>query len=116
MDIKQEDLIRLWRWCGLVEQETGSWYENKIGGKYISATMPTLTLDHLYKFAIPKLQDKGYDIDLGAHRKGGFIANIIHFKLLTNIMLDKKYESEYSDSPTEALYNAIMKVIDNGVK
>jgi hypothetical protein len=73
-------------------------------------------LNLLYKFAIPKLQDKGYDIDLGAHRKGGFIANIIHFKLLTNIMLDKKYESEYSDSPTEALYNAIMKVIDNEVK
>ena len=53
MDIKQEDLKRLWEWCGLVEQETGSWYENKVGGKYISATMLTLTLDHLNKGNYP---------------------------------------------------------------
>ena len=109
MDIKQEDLIKFWTWCGLVEQETGSWYENKIGGKYISATMPTLTLDHLYKFAIPKLQKEGKYIYLIAVDNKGFVCNI-------EGLLGARMAQTESDSPTEALYNAIMKVIDNEVK
>ena len=112
MDIKQEDLIRFWTWCGLVEQETGSWYENKIGGKYISATMPTLTLDHLYKFAIHKLQDKGFIIELVAHTKNA------KSKFHARVHRHDPFKTSFfkSDSPTEALYNAIMKVIDNEVK
>ena len=108
MDIKQEDLIRFWTWCGLVEQETGSWYENKIGGKYISVTMPTLTLDHIYKFAIPKLQDNDYLITLNSWANRTWRATIKH----------PYRKGFYNDAhtPTEALYNAIMKVIDNEVK
>ena len=103
MNIKQEDLIRFWNWCGLVEQETGSWYENKVGGKYISVTMPTLTLDHINKFAIPKLNSKNMAVTL------------IIFdgcRCLIHVLENGYIYSWDSSTPTEALYNAIMKVID----
>ena len=106
MDIKQKDLKILWKWCGLVEQETGSWYEDKIGG-YYSVKMPTLTLDHLYKFAIPKLQDKGFIIELVAHTKNA------KSKFHARVHRHDPFKTSFfkSDSPTEALYNAIIKVI-----
>jgi hypothetical protein len=110
MDIKQKDLKILWKWCGLVEQETGSWYEDKIGG-YYSVKMPTLTLDHLYKFAIPKLQKEGYAVDLTAFEHSGFRATIINM-----IVFKANHLEASADTPTEALYNAILKVIDNEVK
>jgi hypothetical protein len=120
MDIKQEDLIKFWTWCGLVEQETGSWYENKIGGKYISATMPTLTLDHLYKFAVPKLQEKNYELQLLAYTTKGF-----YISIELTIVGAKWYQDSWKSiaefdtdalDPSVDLFTAIMKVIDNEVK
>ena len=94
MDIKQEDLIRFWTWVGL-------------NFKYSRA--PELELDLIYRYAIPKLQKEGYATELTAHEHKGFKVRIAH------IIRPNFYQTE-SDSPTEALYNAIMKVIDNEVK
>ena len=104
MDIKQEDLIRFWTWCGLIEQQTGSWYEDKVGGKFISATMPTLTFDHLYKFAIPELNRRNMAVILIIF--DGCRAKIEVLEYKRTYCIDAK-------TPTEALYNAILRVINN---
>ena len=73
--------------------------------------LPELTLDNIYEYAIPKLQDKGYSITLVAYERNEFGCGIfdeIHDVSITEI--------DRADSPTEALYNAILKVIDNKVK
>ena len=106
MGLKQEDLRKLWKWCGLIEQSTGTWYEDKIGGKFISTQTPSLTLTNIYEYAIPKLQKEGKYIYLIAVDNKGFVCNI-------EGLLGARIAQAESDSPTEALYNAIMKVIDN---
>ena len=72
-------------------------------------SIPDLNL--IYQFAIPKLQKEGYWIQFLAFENNGFRTTISgstksgFFPIIVE-----------SDSPTEALYNAIMKVIDNEVK
>lgn len=48
-----------WEKCGLVEQQTGSWYEGKVGGEFVCGEMPPSTgikaLGFLFKYAVPKL-------------------------------------------------------------
>ena len=95
MDIKQEDLIRFWNWVGL-------------NFKYSRA--PELELDLIYRYAIPKLQKEGILIELSPVRYKGFTVKTISANGYSSLSL------EIYDSPTEALYNAIMKVIDNEVK
>jgi len=49
-----------WGKCGLVEQQTGSWYEDKVGGEFVCAEMPPSTgikaLGFLFKYAVPKVE------------------------------------------------------------
>lgn len=119
MDIKQEDLIRFWTWCGFKEnpdksklwnydgkfKETNHWWIAPTGKNYVDLPQPTL--DNLYQYSIPKLQDKGYFVALIAYEHKGFKVNISH---ITN---ENAQFSIESDSPTEALCNAIMKVVNN---
>lgn len=119
MNIKQEDLIRIWTWCGFTQYPTGRknfHYEQTVKvmdwiapkGHYGNmGYLPRLELTEIYEYAIPKLQDKGYFIALIAYEHKGFKVNVSH---ITNN--DAQFSVE-SDNPTEALYSAIMKVIDS---
>jgi hypothetical protein len=112
MDIKQEDLIRFWTWVGY-SYRYSSWHEPNdfrlAGGKL---SLPEITLDSLYKYAIPKLQNMGLAITLIAFEESGFNARIITVVPRTL----QELANERAETPTEALYQAIMKVIDNEVK
>ena len=92
MDIKQKDLIKFWTWCGFLQQ----------------ALPQALDLNNIYRYAIPKLQDKDYLITLNSWANKTWRATIKH----------PYRKGFYNDAktPTEALYQAILKVIDNEVK
>ena len=131
-DIKEEELKKFWTWVfgkdgvefahhmsgGLVVYRRR--YFNYADNEWeIEAMIPsTPDLNLLYHYAVPKLQDKGYHVVLGAHKKGGFkaiIATVISTNL-TNATVDKALESAFCDYPEEALYNVTMKVINNEAK
>ena len=121
MEIKQEDLIRFWTWCGWTQYPVGRdhfhYEQTKKVMDWIAPKghwgnigyLPRLELTEIYEYAIPKLQKEGKLVRLIAYECNGFMAEI------ENISGDL-IAFQKADSPTEALYNAIMKVIDNEVK
>jgi hypothetical protein len=132
MDIKQEDLVRFWTWCGweymgktnsatsgLVLALKPTWRfktgEHIFRGKTIPnydtfyGKCPDLNPTSIYKFAIPKLQKEGLAVTLIAYAGSRFNARII----VSSFRNLQELANESADSPTEALYNAILKVIKN---
>ena len=116
MDIKQEDLIKFWTYFGfqfrrpLPEYSMGipsekDWYSPF--DKHHTCQLPQITLASLYKYVIPKLQDKGYQSELIALTHGKFAVSLTDMYSGEQIIIESK-------QPTEALYKAIMAVIDKG--
>jgi hypothetical protein len=124
MDIKQEDSIKFWAWCGWTQYPTGRdhfhYEQTKKVMDWIAPRghfgnmgyLPRLELTEIYEYAIPKLQNMGLAITLIAFEESGFNVRIVTVvpRTLTELA------DERANTPTEALYNAIMKVIDNEVK
>jgi hypothetical protein len=116
MDIKQEDLVRFWAWCGFGKDSIGNITapkSTKYNPIYCGIDYPEINLDNLYRYAIPKLQDKGYSVTLTAFECSGFSANIFDSMALSRESFLKEPTESHADSPTEALFNTIMKVIEN---
>ena len=121
MDIKQEDLIRFWTWCGWTQYpEARSHWHYEQTKKVMDWTapkghygnlgyLPRLELTEIYEYAIPKLQNMGLAITLIAFEESGFNVRIVTVvpRTLTELA------DERANTPTEALFNAIMKVIEN---
>jgi hypothetical protein len=124
MELKQEDLIRFWTWCGWTQypKARSNWHYEQTKkvmdwtapkGHYgNSGYLPRLELTEIYEYAIPKLQNMGLAITLIAFEESGFNARIITVVPRTL----QELANERAETPTEALYQAIMKVIDNEVK
>ena len=107
MDIKQEDLIKFWTWFGFRRRLSASenpHYWQHING-YAISELPEITLNNIYEYAIPKLQDKGYMVKLVALEHKGFYVEI------EDVIISEIVAEQESDNPTEALYKAIMEVI-----
>jgi hypothetical protein len=104
-DTKLKDLKRFWTWCGLAEQASGSWYTDD--GEYVYAETPPLELNYIYRYAIPTLLKDGYTVELIATEEC-FTANIFY--------VDGRLSNATSESPAEAIFNAILKIINNEVK
>jgi len=108
MDIKEQDPIKFWTWCGFEKDKL-----RKIDGSYHYLKEPLLwlalplCLDTIFQYAIPKLQEKGYNLHLDS-RSSKFFAVIFNSS-------EKRMGLGISDNPTEALYNAIMKVVNKDV-
>ena len=123
-DIKQEDLIKFWAWCGWTQYPTGRdhfhYEQTKKVMDWIAPRghfgnmgyLPRLELTEIYEYAIPKLQKEGLAVTLIAYAGSRFNARII----VSSFRNLQELANESADSPTEALYNAILKVIDNKVK
>ena len=118
MDIKQEDLIRFWNWVGcerkphpLAFDDDGKMWLYPDG--FYMPNLPVLDLNNIYRYAIPKLQKMGYHTELTSYNDGITQARIF---TIINVEKTNNVACVESKSPTEALYNAIMKVIDNEVK
>jgi hypothetical protein len=109
-DKLDKDLIKFWQWCGFEKEKLhkldGNFiYQKELGEAWLG--LP-LCLDTIYKYAIPKLQNNGYTIELFAYEQDGFKVVIEHI-----IKETRKQIKVQNFSPTNALYNAITKVIDN---
>jgi len=76
-----------WEWCGLVQIQhadryssgTRNWVEYQLNG--VRVDEPKFDLNDLFKYAVPKLQDKGYQIDIVCFEHKHFdvaIFNVIH--------------------------------------
>jgi hypothetical protein len=125
MEVKQEDLIRFWTWCGFSHNtktyhyfkgaRIPNWIEpsGEITNRlipYLKGDLPILSLNTIYDHAIPKLQDEGYSVELLAYECyefGAFLIDVIH---------DITYPEVRSENPAEALYKAILQVIDKETK
>jgi len=100
-DIKQEDVVKFWTWCGLRQQETGTWYTDD--GEYVYIETPPLELNYIYRYAIPTLLKDGYTVELIA-TKECFTTNIFY--------VDGKLSNASSEYPSYAIFSAILKVIN----
>ena len=108
MDIKRSDKLKLWLFCGFELnrlQYTDGDYQYNLDA-HLWKALP-ICLDTLYQFAIPKLQKEGILIELSPVRYKGFTAKTINANGYSSP------ELKIYDTSTEALYNAIMKVIEN---
>jgi hypothetical protein len=95
MDIKQGDLIRFYQWVN------GGLYRNDD-----KVSQPTLQF--FYDHAIPKLQEKGYTVILEAYEHTGFSV------VIRQVTRESAHSFiSDSDDPVEALYKAIMEVINH---
>jgi hypothetical protein len=122
MDIKQEDLIRFWTYFGFTvtdgfkfaqtllhrtKEQDQIWHypngEQTVYGIGVGHLLP-ITLETLYQYAIPKLQKEGYIVELTAYEHRGFNARIRNVFDFNELGIE-------SDTPTEALFDAIMKII-----
>jgi hypothetical protein len=113
MDInnfKKTDKLKLWKFCGFEPnrlQYLDGDYQYNIDA-HLWRALP-IDLDTLYEFAIPKLQKEGYSVKLIAcDSRKEFTAELMTGGFRMSFIS--------ADTPAEALFNAIVKVIDNEVK
>ena len=121
--MNKQELIKFWTWCGFTQYPIGrknfhyeqtkkvmDWIAPK--GHYGNmGYLPRLELSEIYEYAIPKLQDKGYSIELLATN----IDNRNRFKCEIR-KFPEEYTTIFADNPIDALYTAILKVIDKETK
>ena len=112
----QEQLKKFWEWCGLDLKhrfevaDVGISICSKCGTtkpallKLCSA--PSLTLDNLFKYAVPKLQDMGYQIDIVCLEHKGFSVSPFNVITSSNNIIEEK-----NDKLVLALFWAIWEVI-----
>lgn len=110
--MKQKDIKRLWEWCGFVfgvetnyeiyedYKEHQIFYYPDSPITHNVYRLPEPTLDNLFQYAVPKFRHASlhYDKALG---------------YLVAIDDDRAGSSAGNEDPTEALAQAILKVIDN---
>jgi hypothetical protein len=112
--MNEQELIKFWTWCGFTYHSNNNCvphWEKPDSSLFSLKSNPKITLDNLYRYAIPKLQDKGYQIDIVCFEHKGFSVAILDVCKDTNILVEIR-----SDNLVEALFNAILKVIDKETK
>jgi Zn/Cd-binding protein ZinT len=107
MNITKEQIKKFWEYCGF-KMCNGYWYmptkDNEID--YYMPELEPISLDNIYEYAISKLQDKGYFIELTAYEHKGY-------KCLIKSIINTDSVAAYSDNnPVECLFNAIYEVIE----
>ena len=99
----EEQIKELWEWCGFGIDGVGIWHcpdgITELGG------MPKVTLDNLFKWAVPKVIDMEKFIKLETTAQGRYIV-----KIYPNVLVEAEAK-EYREDPALALFWAIYKVI-----
>ena len=113
-----EQIKEFWEWCGWeirIEEvrDASGWVCHPISSWFngVETALPDLDLNNLFKYVVPKLQDKGYITELTAYEQSGF--NVMVFGLFDEgIDGERKALVEIEDDdPALALFWAIYKVI-----
>ena len=114
----EEQSVKLWKWCGCTVRpsEDYQYYHslyNPDGDHIMSAIKiqpchyPTIDLNNLFKWAVPKLQNKGEVISLIAYECSGFACRIARVFTTTGA-----HTISENKDPALALFWAIWKVIE----
>lgn len=117
-EITQEEIRKFWEWCGwkyksCYDATTAcgldwGWQPPNITEGNYQTEMPPITLDNLFRYAVSKLQDKGYQIDITCFECDGFNVGVLNVCHITDIV------SELQDKdPAVALFRAIQEVMRN---
>ena len=119
----EEQGFKLWRWCGFREVD-GLWRTPVIdfapSDSRYSFTCPTglppIDLNSLFKWAVPKLQDRGHCVTIQSYEQSGYLAFVSEtvFSQRGSDGYDPYFKrvSEHEDeAPTLALFWAIWGVI-----
>lgn len=113
----KEQLQKFWEWCGFKYvfgemvrtgefTEQNYYWESPTGKKYFE--LPQLDLNHLFKYAVPKVQDVG-----GCWIQTEYDKNTQEFQYRACIyMVGGYFGVGISKDPALALFWAIWKVID----
>jgi hypothetical protein len=126
MDIKQEDLVKFWTWFGFLPityaQEYPEISTNHPGDivmwlypdKDKNYHLPNIDLNNLYQYALPNLEYFEVSGQLYLHSHLACCAMVRTFAGKPQKDTVGGIEKLASgNTPTEALYNAIMKVVNN---
>jgi hypothetical protein len=117
----QEEIKELWEWCGFVRVPchrdcVPHWHYPD--GKVASLLdgLPPIDLNNLFKYAVPKLQDEGNNVELYAYEHKGYMATVYRdcFSQRGSDGFDpflEQISQVKNDDPTLALFWAIWKVI-----
>jgi hypothetical protein len=109
----QEQVHKFWEWCGLTFKEDDTtftgWRDSD--GKLVCCghtnRSPDLNLDNFFLYAVPKLQDKGYQIDIVCFKQKGFSVSL--WDVTKNE--DDSFREVKDNSLTRALFWVIWRVI-----
>jgi len=104
--LTNEQIKEFWEWCGLMK-EGSFWHEPS--GKQLSEETPKPNLENLFKWPVPKLQEKGYQIDIVCFEGGKFEVTVLGVTAATEIISDIR-----SNDLVDALFWAIWEVIKDG--
>jgi len=113
-ELKDKELEDLWEWCGLkYEVKNGFEYWYDCNGNFMAYCLPgqvasiiPVTLDNLFKWAMPKLggTEVFCDVDFRFNKD---------YDLNWQVYLATQYKDDLvagADTPAQALYLAIQKV------
>lgn len=105
----EEQIKKLWEWCGIEEKlegDTGVRYYH-YPNHLCDIQLPPADLNNLFKWAVPKLQFKGFVINLVAMEFASFRIHVL------DITTSKEWHFEKDEAdPALALLLAILQVIE----
>ena len=107
----QEQIKEFWEYFGIEFQimaggTNGYLYWRKSGTELWEPGWPDIDLNNLFKWAVPKLQDKGYQVDIVCFEHKGFAVSVLDICKDTAILSDIR-----DDNLGDALFWAIYQVI-----
>jgi hypothetical protein len=127
-----DDLKKFWEWCGFHYEDYNTPTMPHQGGEWLSSQghpaddtgeLPELTLDNLFKYAVPKLRELGYGVRLQASElrdndTGKVIFKWTYYAMIFYTHYDnipKRWRNieEFNCDPAQALYKAIQEVIND---
>jgi len=100
---------KIWEWCGFTRYDLwstrGQGWKAPNGDKFPNT--PELTLDNLFKYAVPKLcAGDRYSVKIYTHKYNTEVCILSHYA-------DHRNSLGNNPDPAEALAQAILKVIEN---
>lgn len=112
----QKELKEFWEWCGFRQDVDGlyilpdckRWTDRSGASINVIQFLPKLDLNNLFKYAVPKLQDKGYMVELYSYEQKGYKVSIYH---ITG-QVDIPVVITTNEESALALYQAIRQVME----
>ena len=106
----EEEIKRFWEWCGFYYRKDkdplASFWETKDGRAW-GYELPRIDLNNLFKYAVPKIEEIGLDIELKRTIEP-------KWQVIISNYTDRPPTMGNDDNPALALFWAIYKVVEGG--